>query len=201
MSHFAFPAEQVEVISKYVDILAERGIERGLIGPREAGRIWERHVLNSVAIADLIPQGADVADIGSGAGLPGIPLAVYRPDLRLTLVEPLLRRSTFLSEVVTELGLGPRVSVVRARAEEVESTFDVVTARALAPLPRLLSWCVELVRPGGQILAIKGRSAAAEIAEAVPHLERRGLAAELLTVRASPDAEPTSVVRVAFPGR
>ncbi len=181
--------------------MAGRGIEWGLIGPREADRIWERHILNSIAIEGLIPVGCDVADVGSGAGLPGIPLALRRPDLRLTLIEPLLRRFTFLSEVVTELGLEERISVRRARADELDETFDVVTARAVAPLPRLLTWCVDLVRPGGQILAIKGQAAAAEMAEASPHLRRRRLSAELLTVRAAPEAEPTSVVRVAFPRR
>jgi 16S rRNA (guanine527-N7)-methyltransferase len=193
--------EQSESISKYVDILRTRGIEWGLIGPREADRIWDRHILNSIAVEGLISEGCEVADVGSGAGLPGIPLALYRPDLQLTLVEPLLRRSSFLSEVVDELGLGAQVQVSRARADELDLTFDVVTARALAPLPRLLTWCAELVRPGGQILAIKGRTADGEVAEAAPHLRRRGLTAEVLTVRASPEADPTSVVRVAFPGR
>ncbi|MGI8457852.1 MAG: 16S rRNA (guanine(527)-N(7))-methyltransferase RsmG [Propionibacteriaceae bacterium] len=190
---------RASAISQYVDILASRGIERGLIGPREADRIWERHILNSIAVSDLIPVGSDVADVGSGAGLPGIPLALFRPDLRMTLVEPLLRRFTFLTEVVEELGLQEQVVARRSRADELDDRFDVVTARALAPLSRLLTWCADLVRPGGQILAIKGQTAAGEIAESAPYLRRRRLTAELLTVRADVNAEPTAVVRVAFP--
>ncbi|GAA1828472.1 16S rRNA (guanine(527)-N(7))-methyltransferase RsmG [Microlunatus capsulatus] len=188
--------DQYESASRYVDILATRGIEWGLIGPREGDRLWDRHVLNSVAPAALLPPGATVADVGSGAGLPGIPLALLRPDLRVTLVEPLLRRATFLTEAVEELDLGDRVSVVRARAEDHRERYDAVVSRALAPLPRLLAWCEPLRQPDGVILALKGRSASDELAEAERELQRRGLVGEVLTVRAHPSVEPTSVVRL-----
>ena len=145
-----------KTIRRYVDILASRGIDWGLIGPREAPRLWDRHVLNSVAIASLLPPDSSVVDVGSGAGLPGIPLSILRPDLRITLLEPLLRRSEFLSLAVTELGLADRVAVVRGRAEEHRATYDVVTGRAVAPLPKLLGWCWPLVAPDGVLLALKG---------------------------------------------
>jgi 16S rRNA (guanine527-N7)-methyltransferase len=181
---------------RYVDILSSRGIEWGLIGPREKDRLWDRHVLNSVAPAELLPQAATVADVGSGAGLPGIPLALLRPDLVVTLVEPLLRRTNFLSETVDELGLSDRVTVVRGRAEDHDVRYDVVVSRALAPLPRLLAWCEPLRRKDGSIVAIKGQSAADELADAQKDLLRRGLVGEVLTVRAHPSVEPTSVVRI-----
>ncbi|MGD7707444.1 16S rRNA (guanine(527)-N(7))-methyltransferase RsmG [Microlunatus sp. Y2014] len=180
----------------YADRLATVGIERGLLGPREAERVWDRHVLNSVAVAGLLPEGASVADIGSGAGLPGIPLAILRPDLTVTLVEPLLRRSTFLTETVAELGLGERVRVERARAEELEERFDVVVSRALAPLDRLAGWCRPLVAAGGMVLAIKGRSAADEVSSHEATLRKLGLTADVLTVTADPDLEPTYAVRL-----
>ena len=189
--------EQFEQISLYVDILANRGIEWGLLGPREADRLWDRHILNSVALADLVSTGATVADVGSGAGLPGIPLAVLRPDLEVALIEPLLRRFDFLVRAVEELGLGDRVTVHRDRAEDHAGRYDVVTSRALAPLPRLIRWCRPLVTPGGAIVALKGASAAAEIAKMQDELQRKGLAVELLTVRAHAEAEATAAVRVA----
>jgi 16S rRNA (guanine527-N7)-methyltransferase len=185
-----------DTASRYVDILATRGIDWGLIGPREAERLWDRHVLNSVALADLVPWGASVADVGSGAGLPGIPLAILRPDLRVTLIEPLLRRATFLTQAVDELDLADRVRVVRARAEDHRERYDVLVSRALARLPQLIRWCDPLRAEGGTVLALKGRSAEEELAEARGELERRGLAGEILTVRAHPTVEPTSVVRL-----
>ncbi|HEY5846163.1 MAG TPA: 16S rRNA (guanine(527)-N(7))-methyltransferase RsmG [Microlunatus sp.] len=180
----------------YVDILLDRGVIAGVIGPREADRIWDRHILNSLALADLIPIGASVVDVGSGAGLPGIPLAIARPDLSVTLLEPLLRRTTFLEPVVRELGLGARVRVVRARAEDHHQQYDVVTARALAPLDRLIRWCRPLLKDGGTLLALKGRSAEDEIQAARDILATEHLSARVLEVRAAPDAEPTRVVRV-----
>ena len=184
------------VISQYVDILASDGVHRGLIGPHEADRLWDRHILNCAALAGLVPSGASVVDVGSGAGLPGIPLAVLRPDLRVTLLEPLLRRSVFLAEVVGRLCLTDRVEVVRARAEDHEGRYAVVTARAVAPLDRLITWCAHLRAPDGVILAIKGQSAAAEVAAAHRALAQAGLVPEVLGVRAYPNAEPATVVRL-----
>ena len=154
---------------RYAEFLMTAGVERGLIGPREADRIWDRHVLNSAAIAELIDHGARVADVGSGAGLPGIPLAIARPDLSVVLVEPLLRRATFLSEVVAMLGL-TTVTVVRGRAEErsvlqEHHDFDVVTSRAVAPLDKLTKWSLPLLRPDGVMAAMKGDRAEAELDE------------------------------------
>lgn len=186
-----------EAIERYVDILRTRGIEWGLLGPREGDRIFSRHVLNSVAVESLIPRGVDVVDVGSGAGLPGIPLAIVRPDLHVTLLEPLLRRVTFLEQSLHELGLADRIEVVRGRAEELRKRhFDVVTCRAVAPLERLLGWTAPLFLPDGELLALKGSSAADEIDDAARALDRRRLTAEVLQVRASAAAEPTSVVRV-----
>jgi 16S rRNA (guanine527-N7)-methyltransferase len=176
--------------------LASTGIEWGVIGPREVDRLWDRHVLNGAALADLLPQGSSVVDVGSGAGIPGIPLAVLRPDLQFTLLEPLLRRFNFLTQTVENLGI-TNTSVVRGRAEEHTARYDVVTARALAPLGRLVEWCDPLRARHGSILALKGRSAGDELAAADPVLTRLRLAGEILTVRAHQDAEPATVVRVA----
>lgn len=190
-----FGARQPQ-ICRYVDILTGPGIERGLIGPREAGRLWERHIFNSVAPAALIPADATVVDVGSGAGLPGIPLAVLRPDLRLTLLEPLLRRYAFLVEAVADLGLGDRVEVVRGRAEDQsQARFQVVTGRAVAPFDRLLGWTHGLLSPDGQLLALKGASATEEVAAASKTLRRFGLTAQVLPVQAHPLAEETVVIR------
>lgn len=188
---------------RYAELLVTDGVVRGLIGPREAPRLWERHLLNCAVLGEAVPPDVRVCDLGSGAGLPGIPLALARPDLHLTLVEPLLRRTTFLEEVVEELGLA-RVEVVRGRAEELhgQRTFDVVTSRAVAPLPKLLRWSVPLVRDGGQVLAMKGSSAAAELTEAGPLL--RGLDvghAEVLHVGAGVVSPPTVLVRAQVGGR
>lgn len=155
-----------EAIKQYVDILLNRGLSWGLLGPREGDRIWERHVLNSVAVASLIPQGANVVDVGSGAGLPGIPLAILRPDLRVTLLESLERRTRFLDLAVSELELGDRVQVVRGRAEEHRERYGAVVSRAVAPLDRLLGWCVPLLGRDGRVLALKGSSVSVEVAEA-----------------------------------
>ena len=191
---------QYASISKYVDILASTGIEWGVIGPREVDRLWERHVLNGAALADLLPQGSTVVDVGSGAGIPGIPLAVLRPDLRVTLLEPLLRRFNFLTQAVENLGI-TNAKVVRGRAEEHLGRYEAVTARALAPLGRLVEWCDPLRQRGGIILALKGRSASDELAAAAPVLSRLGLHGELLTARAHQDAEPATVIRVAARAR
>ena len=186
----------LESMSQYVDILATRGVEWGLLGPREGERLWDRHVLNSAALADLIPEGSSVVDVGSGAGLPGIPLALMRPDLQVDLLEPLLRRTTFLTQAVDELGITGRVRVVRARAEDHPQTYDVVVARALAPLERLVRWCDPLRSPDGTLLALKGQSAQEELTAAAGVLKDRRLVGEVLSVRAHPTVDPTSVVRL-----
>lgn len=188
--------DRFDTISRYVDILASRGLEWGLIGPRELDRLWERHILNSAALADLLPDGASVADVGSGAGLPGIPLTILRPDLRVDLLEPLLRRSTFLSQAVDELEIDDRVSVVRTRAEDHRQRYDVVVCRALAPLPRLIEWCDPLRAQDGMILALKGRSAEDEVAAAARSLARHHLLASVLSVRSHPTSESTTVVKL-----
>jgi 16S rRNA (guanine527-N7)-methyltransferase len=151
---------------RYAEILAGAGVERGLIGPREVDRLWDRHLLNSAAIAELFEPNERVADIGSGAGLPGIPLALARPDLRITLIEPLLRRSDFLQEVVDALGVD--VAVVRGRAEDRSvrdqvGEMDVVVSRAVASLDKLTRWSLPLLRRDGRMLALKGERAAEEI--------------------------------------
>jgi 16S rRNA (guanine527-N7)-methyltransferase len=182
----------------YAEILAHEGVVRGLIGPREAPRLWERHLLNCAVLAEAIPAGADVCDVGSGAGLPGVVLAVVRPDLTVTLVEPLLRRTSFLEEVVERLSLA-HVEVVRARADELHGVrdFAIVTSRAVAPLERLLDWSMPLVRPGGAMVAMKGSRASEELAVAAKRLRlhRAGTAVvERYGVgRLDP---PTTVVRV-----
>lgn len=158
--------ERLPLARRYAEHLATTGVEWGLVGPREASRVWERHVLNCAVVADLVPPAARVLDIGSGAGLPGIPLALARPDLRIVLVEPLARRVEWLRAVLADLELP--VEVERGRAEDTPirrrwEGADVVTSRAVAPLHRLAAWCLPLVRPGGMMLAVKGMSAPAEV--------------------------------------
>lgn len=168
-------AAQLPLAVAYVELLATEAIVRGLIGPREVPRLWERHLLNCALVTDLVPEAASVGDVGSGAGLPGIVMAIRRPDLEITLVEPLLRRTVFLELAVERLGLA-QVSVVRARAEDVEAgSFEVVTSRAVAPLDRLVGWSAPLIAPGGRMLAMKGASAEDEIASSRTPWERRGL--------------------------
>lgn len=192
-------ASRLPLAEDYAAWLADAGIERGLIGPREVPRLWERHLLNCAVVADLIPAGAQVCDLGSGAGLPGIPLAIRRPDLRVTLLEPLQRRVRCLEEVVPALGLD-NVVVRRGRAEELHgrALFDVVTARAVAPLDRLAGWSVPLARAGGLVLAMKGSSAHEEVAAARRELRRLGgREVEVLSVGAGMVEPPVTVVRVA----
>lgn len=192
--------ERRGLAQQYVAQLADEGIVWGLIGPREATRLWERHVLNSVAVSSVIPHGITVIDVGSGAGLPGIPLALARPDLQVVLVEPLQRRVEFLELAVERLQLDDRVQVHRGRAEDYlrdgEEPADAVTCRAVAALPRLLEWCWPLVAPGGDLLAIKGASAPQEVSKTAGVLKRMKLQAEVLSVRAHARSEPTTVVRV-----
>lgn len=159
--------EHVDRAERFVAMLREEGVTRGLIGPREVDRLWDRHVLNSAVLGDEVPRETNVVDVGSGAGLPGVPLAISRPDLDVVLLEPMARRVAWLEEVVDELDLDG-VTVVRGRAEEKAvlaqlEPADVVTARAVAPLGRLAGWCLPLVRESGALVALKGSSAAEEI--------------------------------------
>ena len=169
----ALPAAQ-----RYAALLASEGVTRGLIGPREVPRLWERHILNSAAVAEAVPHGARVVDVGSGAGLPGIPLALARPDVTLTLVEPMARRVEFLEQAVADLGAPWRV--IRGRAEEraviaAVGPVDVVTARAVAALPRLVGWCRGLLRPGATLVALVGTRTLEELPALIPELERAGM--------------------------
>ena len=170
-----FSSDRLPLAEAYAASLATDGVIRGLIGPREAPRLWERHLLNCAVLAEVIPEGASVCDVGSGAGLPGLVLAIARPDLTVALVEPLLRRATYLTEVSEQLDLA-NVEVVRARANELHGkrTFAVVTSRAVAPLERLLGWSMPLVAPEGQLLAMKGSSIADEIEGAAGVLSKLG---------------------------
>jgi 16S rRNA (guanine527-N7)-methyltransferase len=195
-----FSSERLPVIEAYAASLATDGVTRGLIGPREAPRLWERHLLNCAVLGDVIDERATVCDVGSGAGLPGIVLAIARPDLTMTLVEPLLRRSTYLSEVSEQLGL-TNVEVVRARADEVHGTrsFDVVTSRAVAPLDRLLGWSMPLVAPEGRLVAMKGSGIADEIVAASSTLARLGCAEPVvLELGAGVISPQTFAVQVAW---
>lgn len=169
--------DRLDRAERYAEFLCTAGVERGLIGPRETERIWDRHILNSAAIGELVDAGERIADIGSGAGLPGIPLALARDDVEVVLVEPLLRRSEFLSEVVAALELSVRV--IRGRAEEPAvreelGEMDVVTSRAVASLDKLSRWSLPLVRPGGRMLALKGERADTEVEEHRRAMERAG---------------------------
>jgi 16S rRNA (guanine527-N7)-methyltransferase len=191
-------AARTSLAVTYAELLATDGVTRGLIGPRETPRLWERHLLNCAVLADVLGEGTDVCDLGSGAGLPGVVLAIRRPDLTVTLVEPLLRRTTFLSEVVDRLALG-NVDVVRARAEDLhgDREFTVVTSRALAPLRRLVQWSMPLVRQGGQLLAMKGASAADEVESASEELRRWGVGAvDVLALGAGVIDPQATVIRV-----
>lgn len=195
-----FPHAQLASAERYAQLLATEGVVRGLIGPREAPRLWDRHLLNCAVLAELLPENVSVCDIGSGAGLPGLVLAIARPDLRVTLVEPLLRRTTFLEEVVDELGLAS-VEVVRGRAEALHGQrhFDVVTSRAVAPLERLLTWSMPLVSPTGALVAMKGSSIDEEIEAAATMLKRLGCAAPEVHVLGEGIIDSTTVaVRVAW---
>lgn len=184
-------------LEKYRDWLVGPGVERGLIGPREADRIWERHIDNCLAVVEAdspVPEASTVLDLGSGAGLPGIVWAVARPDLSVTLLEPQERRTRFLHEVVEDLGLS-NVSVLRGRAQEVDTTADVVTARALAGLTSLLAWSAPLVAPGGRMVFLKGQRAPEELSDARGWLRRQGWRADVRQVGERRRARVVVVVR------
>ena len=165
---------QEDQIQRYAELLKGAGIELGLIGPKEGDRIWERHIANCIPITTILPENVRLVDIGSGAGLPGIVIALARPDLKVSLVEPLQRRVDFLNEVVAELGIP--VEVIRGRAERVKKQFEIVTARAVAPLEKLINISWHMIPKGGSLMAMKGESAAEEIASTTL---KKGSTAEL----------------------
>jgi 16S rRNA (guanine527-N7)-methyltransferase len=193
----------IDQAHRYAELLATDGVTRGLIGPRETERLWDRHLLNCAVVAELLPEQGVLVDIGSGAGLPGVVLAMLRPSLHVILLEPLLRRSVFLDECVTQLGLS-NATVLRARAEDKAAAHikaDVASARAVAPLDRLAGWAARLLRPGGELLAIKGQSAVEEIAAARPVLSRLGVrSTEVLQAGHGRVVNATTVVRVVMGG-
>jgi 16S rRNA (guanine527-N7)-methyltransferase len=187
--------DRLAVVVRYAELLAGPGVERGLIGPREVPRLWDRHLINCGLLAPELVAGDRVADVGSGAGLPGLVVAIARPDVSVTLIEPMLRRTTFLEEAVATLELS-HVVVRRDRAEDARDlagAFDVVTARAVAPLEKLAGWTIPLVRPGGRLLALKGSAAAEELAAARAVLAALGVTdAAVRTV--GPTIDPLTVI-------
>ena len=186
---------RLPLAQKYHDSLATDGSTRGFIGPREVPRLWERHLINCAVVGEVMPEGATLIDVGSGAGLPGIPLAIARPDLTITLIEPLLKRSTYLNEVVDLLGLD-NVTVIRGRAEEgpvkkAVNGADIVTSRAVAPLGKLAKWSLPLVRKGGEMIALKGSSVHEELERDAADIKRAGGGkAEVMTIHG------TTIIRV-----
>lgn len=203
----AFPAEVWELAGSdegrtrllaYADMLVAEGELRGLIGPRELPRLWSRHLVNCLVVNPLIPSGVTLADVGSGAGLPGVVVAATRPDLDVTLIEPMERRAQWLVEVVSALGL-TNTRVLNSRAEDAvgDALFDVVTARAVARLDKLIPWTVPLVKPGGAVLALKGEKAAAEIDGARKLFRKNRIAEARLHELPSPlDDQVTRVVEL-----
>lgn len=190
--------DRLELAERFVAMLVEEGPERGLIGPREVERLWERHLLNCALMVDAIdPEATTLADVGSGAGLPGVVIAIARPELSVTLIETMQRRSTWLEEVDAELGLG--LEVLRVRAEDLHGTrsFDVVTARAVAALDKLARWTLPLVTDGGVLLAMKGSSAEDEVEKAQKVLTRLGGVDPTISLYGVGEVEvPTTVVQV-----
>lgn len=186
---------RLHLAQAYHDSLATDGSIRGFMGPREVPRLWDRHILNCAVIGELMPEGARVIDVGSGAGLPGIPLAIARPDLDITLIEPLLKRSNYLLEVKEMLGLD-NVTVIRGRAEEgpvkkAVKGADIVTSRAVAPLGKLAKWSLPLVKIGGEMIALKGSSVHEELERDAADIKRAGGGkAEVTTIKG------TTIIRV-----
>lgn len=193
---------RLPLAEQFAELLARDAVVQGLIGPREISRLWDRHLLNSAVVTDLLPSGAHVVDVGSGAGLPGIAMAIRRPDLRVVLLEPMLRRTRFLTDVTQSLAISDTVRVVRGRAEEASvrdclGPLEWVVARAVAALDRLGMWCLPLLAPGGRLLAMKGAGAAAEVTQHRQALRRHG-ADEIALRELGGDllAEPSRVVVV-----
>jgi 16S rRNA (guanine527-N7)-methyltransferase len=188
--------DQIDQARSFAQTLANDSDELGLLGPRELDKLWSRHILNSAVVAELVRPGDKVADVGSGAGLPGIPMAIARPDAEFVLIEPMERRSSWMVEVVDDLGL-KNVRILRSRAEDVsEQDFDIVTARAVAALDKLLKMCVPLLKPGGALIALKGSKAAEEIANSKKLEKKLGIPSfEILVCGEKFLAEPTSVVK------
>jgi 16S rRNA (guanine527-N7)-methyltransferase len=204
--------DRYPLAERYAEMLAGRGIDRGVIGPREADRLWDRHLLNSAALGELIPEGVRLLDLGSGAGLPGIPLAIARPDLTIVLLESMARRVAWLLEVITELDLA--VSVHHGRAEDPAVRVelggqDIVTARAVAPLCRLVGWALPLVVPTGRLLAVKGATAEQELARDIESVRAAGgVAIEIVQCGVTMVHPPPTVIvvtraaqRVTRPGK
>lgn len=187
--------DRIELARGYAAALVRDSDELGLLGPREMPKLWSRHILNSAVVAELVESGKTVGDVGSGAGLPGVPMAIARPDIQLVLIEPMERRSNWLKQLVAELGL-TNVRVLRARAEEVGEVFDYVTARAVSALPKLLKMCVPLTRDGGQIIALKGSKAGEEIEESKKLQKKLKIESfEIVVAGKGMLDEPTTVVR------
>ncbi len=187
--------ENVDRARRYFELLVRDGDLLGLLGPREMPKLWTRHILNSAVVAELVSPATTVADVGSGAGLPGIPMALAQPQAQFTLIEPMERRSDWLKSVVLELQL-ENVRVLRARAEEVAEVFDVVTARAVSALPNLLKMCVPLTKHGGEVIALKGSKAADEIADSKKLQKKLSIESfEIVRVGGEFLADPTLVVR------
>jgi 16S rRNA (guanine527-N7)-methyltransferase len=188
--------DQIDQARSFAQTLANDSDELGLLGPRELDKLWSRHILNSAVVAELVSPGDKVADVGSGAGLPGIPMAIARPDAEFVLIEPMERRSSWMLEVVEDLGL-KNVRILRSRAEDVtEQDFDIVTARAVAALDKLLKMCVPLLKPGGALIALKGSKAAEEIANSKKLEKKLSISSfEILVCGEKFLAEPTSVVK------
>lgn len=188
--------DRASLAEAYHESLATTAAERGFIGPKEVDRLWERHILNCAVISEAFDQGLKVADIGSGAGLPGIPLAIARPDLKITLIEPLLKRSTYLGEVARELGL-ENVTVVRGRAEDqAKAQFDAVTSRAVAPLGKLAGWSLPLLQGGGRMIAMKGESVSEELERDLDAITKAGGVDPLIFTVGEFLDQPTTLISI-----
>ena len=186
----AFPA-----VEEFARMLEDEGELRGLIGPRELPRLWSRHIVNSAAVLDFLPRRGQVLDVGSGAGFPGIVIAIARLDLDVHLAEPMQRRCEWLADVVSALGLD-NVTIHQARAEELrgKGKSDVVTARAVANMSKLIRLTSKLIAPGGSLVALKGRRAPLEVEEAAAELKRHHLSAKVHEVPSIMEDDSTYVV-------